>query len=265
MQRSCVHKRGLEAIALGVMLVAFVVRLEWILHVQSPHGAVYSDMGGYVSRADELLGLVPPGDPRMLAFYPWGGHVLFAAEFAVFGRHSELGIAIVHAFVGAIPAACVTLITARFDANRLIAAAAGVLAALWHPQITYAAFFLSELWFTAALLIASWLFLRHLEERWGSFGTGCALAMAFVVRPQVLLTCALVGLVFVLRGLRVLMTRRPIRARQLVPRNAWRWGLLLLPLTIAGLGSSIRLHHLSGRFGLISENEGVMRLLERRA
>ena len=236
------------------MLVAFVVRLLWVLRVQSPHGAVYSDMGGYVARADELLGLTAPGDPRMLAFYPWGAHVLFAAEFAVLGRSSEVGIAIVHAFFGAVPAACVTLITARLDPSRWTAAAAGIVAALWHPQITYAAVFLSELWFTAALLVASWLFLRHLEHKGSSFAAGCALAVAFVVRPQVILTCAIVGLALVLRSLRSLFAGR------FALRDARRWIFLLLPLACAIGGSSYRLYTLSGRIGLISENEAIMRL-----
>lgn len=250
-----IRRRDAAAIACLVAALAFAVRLLWILRVQSPHDAVYSDMAGYVERAEELIGLRPPNpEPRMLAFWPWGAHVLYAAEFALLGRNSTIGLAIVHALVGAIPPACVVLVTARAVPSRLAGGLAGTVAALWHPQITYAAFFMSELWFTAALMVATWLFLRHAERRTGSLGAGCALAVAFVVRPQVLLTAALVGLAFVPAVLRSVVR---LRVRW---RSVGRWALVVLPVVIAVAGSSWRLRRLSGRVGLISENDNVMLL-----
>jgi hypothetical protein len=252
--RTAIRRRGIGWIALAALVLAFIVRLLWILRVQSPQDAVYSDMGGYVHRAEELLGLAPTDDPRLLAFYPWGAHTLIAAEFAVFGRHSVVGIAVVHAFVSAISAACVPLIAARVCRSRITVGVAASIAVLWHPQITYAAFFMSELWFSGAIALATWLYVRHVENRAGALGCGCAIAVATVVRPQALLTCViatilLAPLVFHARS------RRGLR------RAAPRLASLVLPVVIIVGWSAARVHRLSGgHYGLISENESITRL-----
>src|SRR5260370_24201880 len=118
--------RGITLIAMCTFVLAFAVRLTWILHVQSPFDAVYSDMGGYVARAEGLLAHTLPADPRILSIYPPGTHVLLALEFLAFGRNATRAIAIVHAFVGAVPAACVTALTVRFVPSRIAAALVGV-------------------------------------------------------------------------------------------------------------------------------------------
>jgi hypothetical protein len=134
----------------AIYLLAFLVRLAWILKVQHPLHAVYSDMAGYVDRAEQLLWGLPSGEPRLLAIYPWGAHVLYAAEFAIVGRHAEIPIAVVHAALGAVPAPCMAILAARILASARAGVVAGVLVAFGYPQVAFAAFFLSEPSWTGA-------------------------------------------------------------------------------------------------------------------
>jgi hypothetical protein len=143
----------IAVIAMSAFLLAFVVRLIWILRVQSPLDAEYSDMRGYVARAEGLLAHDVPAEPRELTLYPFGTHCLLALEFLVLGRHAGRAIAVAHALVGAIPAACAPVLTVRLLPRRWAAALVGGLVALWVPQVCFAGFFLSEIWFSAAIAL----------------------------------------------------------------------------------------------------------------
>lgn len=240
-------------IAALAFAVAFAVRAYWTLRVQSPLTAVYSDMGGYVSRAEGLLAGTTPGEPRILLMWPWGTHVIVAAELAVFGRHNPLTIGLAHALVGAIAAPCAALLTARFVRSRLAVLGAGLLVALWHPHIVYSGFFSSEIWFSSALVLLSLLLVRRFEGRSGALGAGILLAIAFACRPQILMTCAIVGTVLGIVWLR----HRTSRPRGGVVRFALP---IVVPLVIAMGVSSVRFHRLSGQYGLIATNEAAQRL-----
>src|SRR5277367_2413230 len=100
MTRSPRAPRGIAVVAVAVFLLAFAVRLAWLLRVQSPLDAVYSDMQGYVERAEGLLAGKTPAEPRILTMFPPGTHCIVALEFLVLGRHARTAIAVVHALVG---------------------------------------------------------------------------------------------------------------------------------------------------------------------
>jgi hypothetical protein len=269
------HDLQVAMIAVAVFLLAFSVRFYWAVKIQSPWVAVYSDMAGYVDRANQLLSGKESADPRSMAFYPWGAHALIAAELWAFGKQSLLGIGFVHAFVGALPAFCATLLTARLVRSLAFVSLAGVAVALWHPQITYVGYFMSEIWFSGALLMTAWLVARHLDHKThaaGALAAGVALAVAFCVRPQVLMSCAIfaVGLVL-LKGNQIIERvalawhdrRSALHAtyRAIVRPLFHRWFLVLVPLAIAMGGSSYRLYRLSGgRIGIISENDALNRV-----
>lgn len=253
--------RWLGVVAFACFVLAFLARVYWVLKFQSPHAAVYSDMGGYVTRADEVLGNIPPTlDPRTNTFYPYGTHYLIAAELALVGRKSEIGVAILHALVGAMPVPCVVYITSRFVPRRggyalVMGGFAGLIAALWHPQITYVGFFMSEIWFTAACLIASAFFVRQAEQRrgrwWSAFFAGVAAAAAFVIRPQFTFTLGLIFLFAYASRLRETLADGPRRAKLL---------LIALPIALAVGLSAYRFHRITGRWALISDNGPLMRL-----
>jgi hypothetical protein len=236
-------------VAAGAFLLALAVRLVWIFRVQSPLDAVYSDMAGYVGRAEDLLAHKTPADPRLLTMYPFGTHAILALEFLLFGRHGARAIAVTHALVGSVPAACAPVLMVRLVPRRWAAMLAGVAVALWYPQVCFAGYFLSEVWFSAAVALHACLAVRAWNHPRRSLGGGLAGAVAFVVRPQFLLTwvASIAGQAL------TLLRRRGLRgtARGVV------W--LALPLALTLGASSLRLHALSGHWGLIAES-GANRL-----
>jgi hypothetical protein len=234
----------------AVFVLAFALRLGWLLQVQHPIDAVYSDMAGYVDRADGLVFHVPPPDPRLLAIYPWGTHVLVALEFAVLGRHAETSIAILHALLGAIPPACMVVLSMHLVQSRAVAAVVGALVAIWPPQIAYGAFFLSEPWFAAAIAVQAALTVQNWRRPYGLLAVGAASSIAFAVRPQFILTW---GLDVVSRAFALLRRRGPRRMG-----GALFWICLPVALTVGA--SAVRLHALSGHWGLISANDQMTRL-----
>jgi hypothetical protein len=234
----------------GTFALAFCVRLAWLLEVQHPMRAVYSDMAGYVDRAEQLMWHLPSPDPRILAIYPWGTHALMAAEFLLLGRHGEVAIAVAHALVGAVPAPCMAALSMRLVPSRPVAALTGVLVALWYPQVAFAGFFLSEHWFAAAIAVhAAWT-VRDRRGPVGLLATGLVSAIAFVVRPQFIVTWALDTTRLKLSALRRGGLWPAVR----------KIGLLALPVAIFAAGSAVRLHALSGHWGLISENDQMTRI-----
>ncbi len=239
-----------RSILLGTFVLAFVVRLAWFVEVQHPLHAIYSDMFGYVDWAEQLMWHIPTPDPRVLVIYPWGAHALTALEFLLVGRHAELPLAMAHAFVGAIPAPCLAALSMRLVPSRAVAALTGVLVALWYPQVAFAGFFLSEHWFSAAIALQAVLTVRDRRGPLGLLGTGLASGIAFVVRPQFVLTWA----IDMVRGA-VARLRRGGMGQAL--RTV---ALLSLPMALFIGGSAVRLHKLSGHWGLISENDQMTRI-----
>jgi hypothetical protein len=235
---------------IGVFVLALAVRLVWLLHVQHPLDAVYSDMGGYVDRADGLLAHKTPSEPRVLTIYPWGAHALLALEFLVLGRHARVALAIAAAFVGAVPAPCMAALSARLVPSRPVAAMVGVLVALWPPQVAFTGFFLSEIWFAAAIAGQAALTVQPWRRPWGRLGVGLVSAIAFVVRPQFLLTWVVDMASWAFALLRRGGVGPGVRAL------CW----LALPMAIAIGFSAVRLHRLAGHWGLISENDQMTRI-----
>ncbi len=237
-------------VAVGVFFLAFVVRLAWALRVQSPLTAVYSDMGGYVARAEWLIAGITPSNRGALTFYPWGTHCFIALELFVFGRNAPVAIAIVHALVGAVPAACMIPLTLRLLPSLAAAGTAGALVALWQPQFIYVGFFLSEIWFSAAIALHALLSAPRATRGGRSLAVGLLSATAFVLRPQFLLTWVIDTSSHTVHRYR----RRGLRDAGAV------LAMLAVPMVVALGVSSLRLHRLSGRWGLISENANLNRL-----
>ena len=238
---------GVFGIALASFVVAFAVRLYWVLHVQSPLDAEYSDMGGYVARAEGLLARFVPEDPRLLTVYPFGTHGILALEFLTLGRHSGRAIAVAHALVGAVPAACIPFLMVRLVPRRWAAALAGGLVALWYPQVCFTGFFLSEIWFSAAIALHACFVAYDVRRKSGQLCAGVLASIAFFVRPQFLLTW-----LFEMGGRTlVLLRRRGVLGT--VRGVAW----LTLPMALTLAACSVRLHALAGHWGIIADNGNI--------
>lgn len=239
---------GTRKIACAVAILAFAVRFAWVMAVQSPFNALFSDMAGYHGRALDFLDGATHGEPRSYAFFPWGAHVLIGLELGAVGRTSHVGVAIIHSIVSTIPAVCVVCFTARVVRSRILVGAAGVVAALWQPAVAHAGVFMSEMWFSAAIVLGTLLVLRWVEGRSGALGAGCAFAIATVVRPQALLTILLLAALLATAAL-------------LRDRVRWTgWFRFFAPVAVMLVCSAVRLHALTGHYGLVSENGPLNRV-----
>src|SRR5215210_4830851 len=72
-----------DRIALVSILTGVIVRIVWGLALHPPFDYLYSDMGGYVERAQRLA--TGAELLRFDAFFPPGTHMLLAAPMTLFG------------------------------------------------------------------------------------------------------------------------------------------------------------------------------------
>jgi hypothetical protein len=227
-------------------LIAFAVRLYWVFRVASPYANVYSDMEGYVRRARDLVAHAPSSFPRVDAFYPFGAHYFYAGVFAVLGYKNEVAIQALQAFLTALPVYFFGRFVYRLMRSVRLSILVTLLVALWQPMFWFTGYFLSEVPFLALLYANMWLCLRFRESGRAGFWMGLTGALLFVVRPQVILTFAILGLALLLRcGLRRY-------ARGLVLMSAGFLPILLF--------SMARFYLLTGHVGLISENANLNRV-----
>lgn len=233
---------------LAVFAAALVIRLIYNLAFHPPLEFATSDMVGYLTRADRVFD-VPwtKPDPRS-TFFPYGTHVLVFVTKWVFGRENGIAIGSVFALLGAATAS-LWYATARrlLGEGRWIVSVLGGLFAAHVPMIMLGSFVLSEAPFACALAAATFLSLRFFDEGGlrDAAGMGLAFALAMPFRPQVLLSA--VGVLL------VLLLRRGATAPSL-RRRALAFGLALAPLLLVAGISAARLHHHTGRWGIVSSN-----------
>lgn len=227
-----------------VFLAALVVRLHWTLVVHPPGDYIYSDMNGYVQRADRLLehGLSPH---EYSSFFPYGTHWLVAGVKYLFGPENYAAVGVVYSVLAAIGVALAYCIACRASAfSRWVAPAVAFVAIFYYPQLSLTGYILSEIPFMTFLLGAMHFALRLVESgrmRDAVFMGWCA-ALGMVFRPQMLVSVALVFLFWIVW--RKAMPR--VRLRHFVVAG--------LPLLVMLVLSSALLRHNTGRFGLLSEN-----------
>lgn len=251
-------------VALGVFALALGARLLWVAYVESPYDNIYSDMGGYINRARQVA--YGSGDPAPLfiTYYPPGGHLLYAAEMKLAGgfddHHGRM--LLLNCVWGAVVAPCASLLAVRIVPSAWVAAVVGVTLALWYPLLAFAGFFSSEQPYAGALAVSTWLLVRLVQSGKGAVATGITSAIAYLIRPQLVLTLAVLSLV----GLLVLLRRHLGRLTTLLRLDRspqLRLGRVVLAgmiLTSAVVYGALRYHALCGRWGLISDNSAMARL-----
>ncbi len=251
-------------VALGVFVLALGARLLWVAYVESPYDNIYSDMGGYISRARQVAYGSGDTAPLFVTYYPPGGHLLYAAEMKLAGgfddHHGRM--LLLNCLWGAVVAPCASLLAMRIVPNAWVAAFVGVTLALWYPLLAFAGFFSSEQPYAGALAMSTWLLVRLVDSGKGAVATGTTSAIAYLVRPQLVLTLAVLALV----GLLVLLRRHLGRLTTLLRLDRapqLRLGRVVLAgmiLTSAVVYGALRYHALCGRWGLISDNSAMARL-----
>ncbi|HUT78863.1 MAG TPA: hypothetical protein VM285_14295 [Polyangia bacterium] len=248
-----------------IALVAFAIRLFWVLEVQPPGEAVFSDMRSYIHRAVWLvLRQQEISDSRALdaALFPYGVHYFYALQLVLSGLASpEIGeqmryhyagtdltaLAVVQAVANALVVIFSMLAARRCMRSPWGPIATGVLVAVWHPLVSYAGFFSSETPYACMVSLSFWLWLRYAQTGKGALGAGLATAAGFTMRPQLLLTAVL--------GIAWLLYRRKRLAHFRVAQLAW----LAAPLLLVVAFSAWRFHSFTGEWGLISGNAAIGR------
>jgi 4-amino-4-deoxy-L-arabinose transferase-like glycosyltransferase len=196
-------KNRWDLFAFASVVTGTVIRIVWGLVIHPPLDYVYSDMEGYVGRAQRLAAGI--GLQQFDAFFPPGTHMLLAVPMTLFGTEREglwAGAVLWCALSCAIP-----LFAWRFTRLVLTPAAAALTAlfcALWPLYVTYGGFFTSEtpsLAFLLASLWAGYAAVLSSDQRAGWLGlvAGVLGGVAIANRPQLVLNLAALAIPLLFR------------------------------------------------------------------
>ncbi|PRQ04519.1 hypothetical protein ENSA5_07500 [Enhygromyxa salina] len=239
---------------LVLFVAALIVRLHWNLEVHPLGGYIYSDMKGYWGRADALL-----DDPFSVreydAFFPFGTTWLVAGVKWVFGRDSFSAIATVYAILGASIVAAAYAIADRVMGARVawVAPAVGLFLVAYYPLIAIGGYVLSELPFSFCLTMSLLLLIRLVDDGRArdAWLLGILLGVGALIRPQMLLSVALVGLFW-------LLTRLVMGGDNPYAKLGWgHIARIAAPLLLLVTMASVRFHIHTDRYGLVSENSSI--------
>jgi Dolichyl-phosphate-mannose-protein mannosyltransferase len=222
-----------------VTLLALAVRLVWDLEIHRPLDFAFSDMGGYLDRANEMIDR-PWVPAPYLTLYPWGTHAFIWLVKLVFGRNNGAALGAAFAVVGALAVGYGYALAARFAPRPRVRHVVGFILVFYYPWISLCGYALSELPFLLCVSASTFHALRLADRGRAGDGwwLGIWLALGAAVRPQILVAAVFLAIHFVLR------------------RRAWkgfRPGLAVraaLPLALVLAFSSARIHwHTLGEGG----------------
>lgn len=241
---------------LVLFVAALIVRLHWNLRVHPMHGFLYSDMKGYWNRADSLI-TNPFTFREYDAFFPFGTTWLVAGIKLVFGRAAFTATEVVYAIMGAsVVAACYAIADRVVGARaRWLAPAVGLFLVVYYPLVAIGGYILSELPFCFFLTLSVLLLVRVIDDGRprDAWLLGTTLGLGAVFRPQILLSVALVGLVWLLMKLGA-------RRGKTDPYARLSWAMLgrvAVPLTVILTLSAIRFYANTQQLGLVSANSSI--------
>jgi hypothetical protein len=227
-------------------LLALAVRLVWNLAVHPPLAYAFSDMGGYLERAQTSIDF--PDEPRgYFALFPWGTHALLALVKRVFGRDASTSIGVTYALLGALAAGYVVATAERLTRSARLTILVGIAIAGYYPWISFGGYALSEPPFTLFLCATAYHGLAYADRgrRRDAWLFGAALAIGATFRPQILAALPLYAL------LRLLRRGTWRRARIALPE---RLAAVTVPLAVVLAVSAWRVHFHTGRYGFIANN-----------
>lgn len=136
-------------IALGVFVLAAIIRLWFVYNEHEPWKYLAADMAEYVARAEKLAaGTYNAQDAFMPVGYP-----AFLAGISSFGGGLKIAAG-AQAIIGALGCAMCVILAHRASGSLNAAGFAGLIAAAFPPSVFYAGFFLTETLFGALLACA---------------------------------------------------------------------------------------------------------------
>lgn len=240
---------------LVLFVAALLVRLIWNLKVHPLQHYLYSDMKGYWMRADALLDQ-PFSFREYDAFFPFGTTWLIAGVKLVFGRDAFTATAILYALLGASVVAATYAIVDRVVGERVrwVAPAAGLFMVVYYPLIAVGGYILSELPYSFCLTLSVLLLVRIVDEGRprDAWLLGLMLGLGTIIRSQLTLSVALVGLLWL--GMHLRGRKHPSPYARLDWRMLAR---VAVPLVLILSGSAIRFTANTGRLGLVSDNSSI--------
>jgi hypothetical protein len=239
---------------LVVTIAALAVRVVWNVWIHPPLRFSYSDMAGYIERANTLLdkpwvasvgGISLPPVRADYALFPYGTHVFLFAVKWLFGRDNGAAVGVAFACLGAGAVAFTYATAARLWApKRLLPCLLGAFFVFYYPWISFGGYVLSETGFAFCLAGVAYFSLRLADRGQSSdawlLGTFAAMGATF--RPQMLVSLVFLGV------------------HALVRRRAWRptlrrsWPRILAPVALVLAFSAAHVHYHTGRSGLVSTN-----------
>ena len=226
-----------------VTLAALLVRLVWNLSIHRPLDYAFSDMGGYLERAQTSIDR-PDEKLGYFTLFPWGTHFLLSLVKRAFGRDNGTAIGITYALLGAGAVAYSFLLARRLTRGAWIPRVVAAILVFYYPWISLGGYTLSEPPFTFFLAATAYYALEVADRGRprDAWLFGVSLAAGCLFRPQILVALPLYGLHWILR------------------RHAWRrfsprlLVAVAVPLIFVLGVSMARMHFHLGRFGLISNN-----------
>lgn len=232
-----------ERWTIAIVLAALIVRMHWNLVVHPLGEYIYSDMNGYVSRADRVVR--DPFTPyEYNVFFPFGTHLFVAALKAVFGKENYVAIGIAYALMGTACVLAAMRIAKRVSPYPWVPPLLGLLLIFYYPHLSIGGYVLSEMPFSACLMLAIWFSIRMVDRGRMSDAVwmGVFAGLGALFRPQILMAVGLVGLFWLVR--RKLLPK--VRFVHLVAAG--------IPLAILLSLSAAHFRWNTGRNGLVSEN-----------
>lgn len=192
-----------DRVALASVLAGVVVRIVWGLVIHPPSDYLYSDMGAYVERAQQLASGAELR--RFDAFFPPGTHMLLSGVMVFFDAELArlwAGAVLWCALSCAIPFFAWRL--ARLLLAPPAAALTALLCAFWPLYVTYGGYFTSETPSLAFLLASLWAGYRAVRlsgrsAAWLGLAAGLLGGVAVANRPQLLLNLAVLAVPLLFR------------------------------------------------------------------
>jgi 4-amino-4-deoxy-L-arabinose transferase-like glycosyltransferase len=222
-------ERHWDRLAVAAIVLGAVARIVWTAFLHPPVDYVYSDMEGYVLRAQHLASGAPLTASD--AFYPPGTQILLAIPLALFGPAAGPWVSAAVWCALSIATVFLSWRLARALLTPAAAALTAVLCAAWPLFITYGGYFTSETPALAFLVAALWAGVAATRrDGWAglvlALSAGLLGGVATAVRPQLLVNMLILAVVVSIAS-----------RRRVAPVLGYLAGLLLVLALVVGHNS----------------------------